>query len=45
MRICEHCGMYMKPFPDGTCEFCGKRWDEPIKPAEEMETSFRVCQS
>lgn len=24
MEICPHCGMYMKPFPNGNCEFCGK---------------------
>ena len=24
MMICPHCGIYMKPFSDGHCEFCGK---------------------
>jgi hypothetical protein len=27
MEICQHCGMYMKPFigeKKVTCEFCGK---------------------
>lgn len=27
MEICQHCGMYMKPFIVGTraeCEFCGR---------------------
>lgn len=27
--ICPHCGMYMKPFNDGSCEFCGEDVRKP----------------
>lgn len=45
MEICQHCGMYMKPFvPSGkpfegaeaTCEFCGK----PIAVVDRRDGGF-----
>jgi hypothetical protein len=35
MIICPHCGMYMKPFRDGTCEFCGQDVQTPPQRATE----------
>lgn len=36
MKICKQCGMYMKPMPDGTCEFCG---ENPDKEKEKSNTA------
>lgn len=35
MMICPHCGLYMKPFSDWSCEFCG---EDVRKPKEDSGT-------
>ena len=36
MGICKHCGMYMKPFDNRACEFCGETWYEEPNSSKEM---------